>query len=130
MSNVIAGQFTKRSLKLIRLEVVSTDEQLRQGLMGRALLEPMHGMLFAFKHTGRHGFWMKNTSIPLDVAWLSADGQVQEIQQLFPLDETMHMPKRTAKYALEMNAGEMRQLGVRVGDYLTLFNLLGQRVMT
>jgi uncharacterized membrane protein (UPF0127 family) len=115
---------TTRSLRVspvLTLEVAHTAEQRYDGLMGRAVLPQHHGMLFVFPTAGLHGFWMKNTSIPLDLAWLSPAGVVQETVQLFPYDERLRVPRQTAKYVIELPAGAFEFYDVRVGDQLVLF---------
>lgn len=102
------------------LEVADTPELQAKGLMNRVQLPLHHGMLFAFKEPNRHGFWMKNTYIPLDIAWLDAQGYVQEVHQMQPGDEAMHRPMDLAKFAVEFRAGTLAAYGVRFNDRLTV----------
>lgn len=100
------------------LEVAQTPEQLARGLMFRAELLRHYGMLFVFPETGRHSFWMRQTYVPLDLAWLDARGRVMEATRLFPLDETRVMPAQPAKYAVELLAGTLSEYRVSLGDQL------------
>ena len=105
---------------LLTLEIAHTTGELRTGLMGRSLLPPLQGMLFVFDALGYWGFWMKDTGIPLDLAWLSSAGVVQTIVQLNPYDETMRTPGNKVKYAIELPAGTFKQYDLRIGDQLVL----------
>jgi uncharacterized membrane protein (UPF0127 family) len=102
------------------LELAHTPAQLTEGLMGRAYLGEHQGMLFVFDKPRHYGFWMKNTGIPLDLAWLSGSGLVLETAQLHPYDETMREPRVPALYAVELPGGTFARLGVTVGSRLWL----------
>lgn len=98
------------------VEIANTPEARQMGLMGREKLEKGEGMLFVFDRENLHGFWMKNTLIPLDVIWISADKKVVDAQTLFPCKEEVcpgFLPKYPAQYVLEVNAGEFKR---KVGD--------------
>lgn len=119
----VRGHFLRRTAgptAPFTFEVASTPEQQAQGLMHRAQLPAQHGMLFAFTEPSRMGFWMKNTFVPLDIAWLSAEGVVEEIGRLTPHDETLRRPARPAKYVVELGAGTFLRHGVHVGDQLVV----------
>lgn len=88
--------------------------------MNRVQLAPHHGMLFVFPEPSRQGFWMKNTYIPLDIAWLDGQGYLLESQQMHPGDETMRYPMGPAQYALEMRLGTFNAYGLRFNDRLLL----------
>lgn len=103
---------------VMTLEVAQTDAELARGLMNRVQLPAHHGMLFAYKEPGRHSFWMKNTYIPLDIAWLDGEGYVLERHSMLPHDETKHQPLSPAKFAIELRAGTLNSYGVRIGDRL------------
>lgn len=104
----------------VTLEVAETDESRARGLMGRGHLALHHGMLFAFPAPGMHRFWMKNTYIPLDIAWLDSNGVVLDVHTMQPHDETWHQPLVPALYAVEMQAGALSSYGVGLGSRLTL----------
>jgi uncharacterized membrane protein (UPF0127 family) len=84
--------------------------------MGRTELELHAGMLFVFGRERDLSFWMRNTLIPLSIAYISADGRIVDIQDMEPLDETSHPSAEPAKYALEVNQGFFAERGVEVGD--------------
>lgn len=88
--------------------------------MGRGQLAAHHGMLFAFPELGLHRFWMKNTFIPLDIAWLDANGTVLDVHTMQPHDETWHQPLVPSMYAVEMRAGTFAAYGVGQGSKLLL----------
>lgn len=94
--------------QLFQVEVADTPALHREGLMYREYLEPSTGMLFKFKNEGYPAFWMKNTYIPLDVIWISANKKVVDIQTLPPCQSEpcpVFNPRGKAQYVLELNAG-------------------------
>ena len=101
-----------------QVEIADTNESRRLGLMFRKNLAKNHGMIFVFENEGRHSFWMKNTLIPLDLVWISADKKVVDIKTLQPCLQdpcpSCH-PQDKAQYVLEIRAGEFRgELGDKV----------------
>lgn len=102
----------------LTLEVAATKEQQAHGLMYRTQLADDAGMLFVFAQPGRHGFWMRHTLLPLDIAWVSPAGVVTEIARLAAQDESLRYPAQPARYAVEVKAGTLARHGVRVGDRL------------
>lgn len=112
----------------VQLEVASTAEQRRKGLMGRTSLAPDAGMLFEFRkpRDAGHGFWMYNTLIPLDIAYLNRDGVIGSIRQMVPCGSASGSgcPSYPAGVpfikAVEMNAGFFRKHQLRQGDRLNL----------
>jgi uncharacterized protein len=97
-------------------EVVTTPEQRATGLMRRFSLQPDHGMLFVFDRPQLLSFWMKNTYIPLSIAFIDADGRIVNIEDMRPQDESMHLSRRPSLYALEMKQGWFAEKGVKPGD--------------
>ena len=100
--------------KLI-VEVVSTPEQRATGLMNRFSLAPDHGMLFVFERPQPLGFWMKNTYIPLSIAFVDANGVILNIEDMQPHDEATHWSRGNALYAIEMKQGWFRTKGIAAG---------------
>ncbi len=98
------------------VEVVSTPEVQARGLMFRESLPWNRGMLFVYEKAQHLAFWMKNTTIPLDIAFISADGMITEILPLTPLSEKTCSSRSPVLYALEVNRGWFRKKGVKVGD--------------
>lgn len=99
----------------VTVEVADTPQQRAQGLMYRRALEPDAGMLFIFPSDSRSGFWMRNTYIPLDIAYISADFTILEIRAGTPLDETVLTPAAPYRYVLEVNRGWFEARGLGVG---------------
>ena len=102
--------------KEIWVEVAQTPEERSRGLMGRKYLKKDEGMLFAFTTEDYHGFWMKDTLIPLSIAFIDKDGRVAWVTDMKPLTLDSHVPPRPILYALEMNKGWFSSHGVKVGD--------------
>jgi uncharacterized protein len=105
-------------IHLIRAEVANTFETRAQGLMFRKYLGPNQGMLFVFPQAEAHCMWMKNTLIPLSVAFLDAQGRIVSISEMQPQTETSHCAAAPAKYALEMSGGWFAVKGLTAGATL------------
>lgn len=106
---------------LLRLQVANTEAQRESGLMNIAHLDPDWGMIFVWGSPPvLESFWMQNTYIPLTVAFLAADGQVQEMQDMQALTTTFHTPAQPYWYAIEANLGYFSQHDIKVGDRFTL----------
>jgi uncharacterized membrane protein (UPF0127 family) len=102
------------------VEVARTEEEKRTGLMNRKSLGAREGMLFVYGGDQHLSFWMKNTSIPLTLAFLSKEGEILQIEQLKPFSLKAVMSERAARYALELPQGVLSELGVHVGDRVEL----------
>ena len=100
----------------IVVEVASTPERRALGLMNRFSLQPDHGMLFVFEHPEPQGFWMKNTFIPLSIAFVAADGRIINLDEMQPHDESTHLSRAPALYAIEMRKGWFTERGIKSGD--------------
>lgn len=100
----------------IMVEIAQTEAERQRGLMHRESLPPDQGMLFVYPEERPLGFWMKNTLIPLDIAYIDREGRIVDIQHMEPLDERTYPSRRPAMYALEMNQGWFEAHGVEVGD--------------
>lgn len=100
---------------VIQAEVASTDQTRAVGLMFRKSMEANRGMLFIFEMRSRHCMWMKNTLIPLSVAFMDDDGRILNIADMTPHDETSHCAVGPARYALEMNRGWFAGKGIKPG---------------
>jgi uncharacterized membrane protein (UPF0127 family) len=102
--------------KTITAEVADTDASRERGLMFRPSLPWNEGMLFLFARPARASFWMRNTRIPLSIAFLDRDGTILEIYPMFPFEERRVQSRSDAVcYALEMNQGWFRKSGVKTG---------------
>jgi len=100
----------------IKVEIAHTPEKTKKGLMFRGQLGEDEGMLFIFPYADIHPFWMKNTYIPLSIAFINEDGVIISIQDMQPFDETRHNPPSPVLYVLEMNQGWFKKHDIRVGD--------------
>ncbi len=104
--------------KEIWVEVAKTPEEKSHGLMDRKHLGKDDGMLFIFETEDRHGFWMKNTFIPLSIAFFDKNGRIVWITDMKPLTLDSHVPPQPILYALEMNKGWFSSHGIKVGDVI------------
>lgn len=100
----------------VRAEVADREAERRRGLMGRDSLPEDHGMLFVYPEQRILSFWMRNTRIPLDIAFIDQRGTIVDVQTMAPHTEEMHRSREPAMYALEMEAGWFEEHGVGVGD--------------
>jgi uncharacterized membrane protein (UPF0127 family) len=100
----------------IRAEVVSDGEARARGLMHRKSLPQNAGMLFIFDDHNIHCMWMKNTLIPLSVAFIDDRGTIVNIEDMKPHSLDSHCAARPVKYALEMNRGWFAAKGIRPGS--------------
>jgi len=103
---------------LIRAEVADNFVSRMQGLMHRTSLGANEGMLFIFEEPGIQCMWMKNTLIPLSVAYISDDGSIVNIEDMKPHSEDSHCTKKPVRFALEMNVGWFESKGLRAGSRL------------
>lgn len=102
------------------LEHAKTFEQRAMGLMHRESLCEQCGMLFQFEQPRTAGFWMKNTLIPLDIAFVRADGIITDIKRMQPLDLNTTKSSQQVLYAWEMNPGWFKKNGIQVGDTVVI----------
>ena len=96
-------------------ELALTPAERERGLMQRKALPEDHGMLFVFEAPGRICMWMKNTHIPLSVAFLEGDGTIINIADMRPMSLEVHCAERPARYALEMTRGWYAFRGITSG---------------
>ncbi len=104
----------------LTVEIARTAQQRQVGLMFREELGEDAGMLFLFDRLSASGFWMNNTLIPLDIAYLAADGTIQEIREGVPLDRTPLRPEEPYLYVVETNVGWFEGNGFGVGDRVVI----------
>lgn len=100
----------------LEVELATTPEEQILGLMYRDRLEDNKGMLFVFPKEKILSFWMKDTRIPLSIAFIKANGQIIQIESMKPYSLDTHVSKETVKYALEMKEGWFRAHNVKEGD--------------
>ncbi len=102
------------------VEIADCDQSRAQGLMQRVTLDEDRGMLFVFEESATRSFWMKETYIPLSIAYLDEGGSITNIEDMAPLDLSSVRSTVPARYALEMNEGWFERNGVRAGDQIDL----------
>lgn len=99
----------------IEAEVAVDQASQAKGLMHRRSMPANHGMLFVFSRTNHHCMWMRNTLLPLSVAFLDAQGKIINIEDMQPETEDNHCAASPARYALEMNIGWFAAKGIKPG---------------
>ncbi|AKZ25843.1 DUF192 domain-containing protein [Ralstonia pseudosolanacearum] len=99
----------------VHTEVAATQPARETGLMFRKSMPDTAGMLFVFDESARHCFWMKNTDLPLSIAFIDDNGVITDIAEMKPQTEDNHCPTRPGLYALEMNKGWFTRKGIKVG---------------
>lgn len=99
----------------IEAEVAATQDLRMQGLMFRERMADNHGMLFVFPDAQRHCMWMRNTLLPLSVAFLDEQGHIINVEDMQPRTENNHCAAKPARYALEMNLGWFKRKGMTAG---------------
>jgi len=103
----------------LKVEVVQSDEERNRGLMFRKKLGADDGMLFIFDEPAYHAMWMKNTLIPLSVAFVDASGTILNILDMEPQTEDSHSSAGPSIYAIEVNKGWFDGKKVKAGDKVT-----------
>jgi len=107
--------------RVLKTEVVFDPPSRQRGLMYREMLPDDRGMLFIFPFRERQSFWMRNTLIPLSIAFISDDGRILEIRSMRPKDESSTRSRYEVRYALEVADGWFERAGVGVGYKLPSF---------
>lgn len=116
----------KKIKKIITVEFAKAPEQQQKGLMFRTKLAADEGMLFEFTEERQLAFWMKNTYIPLDIAYIGKNFVIVDIQQMEPASKLLrseppsYPSKKPAQYALEMNKGWFKKNKFKVGDSIKI----------
>jgi uncharacterized protein len=104
-------------------EIARTETERQRGLMFRKSLDEGKGMLFIFDKDERLAFWMKNTILPLSIAYIASDGTIRQILDLEPQSLAAVQAERSVRYALEMPRGWFDRAGVHAGDKVELGGL-------
>jgi uncharacterized membrane protein (UPF0127 family) len=105
---------------LVVLDVAETNATIKRGLKNKESLCTKCGMLFDWHKSRYVKFWMKDTHIPLDIAYINEDLMITEIIAMQPLDENSIKSKYKARYAIEMNNGWFASNGIQIGDKVTI----------
>ena len=103
----------------LRVEVAATVEERMQGLMFRTKLGANDGMLFVFDEPAYHAMWMKNTPLPLSVAFVDGEGRILNILDMEPHTLDQHAAAGPARFAIETNKGWFAQRRIKAGDRVT-----------
>ncbi len=109
----------------VRVEIADSQAEQARGLMERTELAEDAGVLFVFEDERIRSFFMRNTYIPLSIAYINAEGVIVDIQDMQPLDETLHFSAVPAQYALEVNQGFFATHGIDIGNVVELPQELG-----
>jgi uncharacterized protein len=102
-------------IHLINAELAADDQNRQRGLMFREKMPAGEGMLFVFDQAAVHCMWMKNTLLPLSVAFIDVKGTILNIEDMKPQTLDSHCAKQPATFALEMNLGWFKQRGIKAG---------------
>ena len=100
----------------IDAQLARTPDQREVGLMFRRAMPTNEGMLFAFERAGQQCFWMKNTLIPLQAAFVADDGAIVNVVDMAPQTLDGHCSEKPVRYVLEMNAGWFAKRGLKAGS--------------
>ncbi|MDB6165192.1 MAG: hypothetical protein JWQ83_332 [Lacunisphaera sp.] len=107
--------------RTVQMQIAALSAEQQKGLMFRKTMGADEGMLFVFTAPQPQGFWMRNTTLPLDIGYFEPSGELKEIYPMYPLDEkTVPSRSRSIQFCLEMNQGWFRQNGVTAGAKLDL----------
>jgi uncharacterized protein len=117
-TNSIPNVEIKINKKIYSFEVAATEKARQKGLMYRKSMGKDKGMLFVYEKKEILYYYMKNTFIPLDIAFIDDEYKIVDIQKMEPLDETTIESKDKAMYALETNRGFFDRVGLKIGDKL------------
>jgi uncharacterized membrane protein (UPF0127 family) len=106
----------------VRVEIADGLFEQQRGLMNRMSLGEDRGMLFVYRREQPLSFWMKNTRIPLSIAYIDSKGRITDILDMKPLDDKPphYVSSKPVQYALEVNQGFFDERGVKVGDHAEL----------
>jgi uncharacterized membrane protein (UPF0127 family) len=119
-----AGTDFLRSIKIqvgskpLDVWIAEREPQRRLGLMHVTDMDEERGMLFVYPQAGYRSFWMRNTKIPLSLAYISADGRIAQILDMEPMTRVSHPSKATIRLVLEVNQGWFKRHGITVGAHI------------
>lgn len=104
----------------VKVELAATPAERQRGLMQRESMPEDAGMLFVFPTDTDGAFWMKDTLIPLSIAFIAADGTIVDVRDMQPLSTELTTPRARYRYALEVNQGYFARAGIKAGDKVEL----------
>jgi uncharacterized membrane protein (UPF0127 family) len=102
----------------IKVEVAQTQQEHATGLMWRTTMPANEGMLFIFPRAGQQCFWMKNTLLPLSIAFIDDSGRIVNLDEMQPKTENPHCSTQPVRFVLEMNKGWFKKHGFKPGDQI------------
>ena len=105
-------------IHVIKTELAVTPDQQQTGMMFRRAMGTNEGMLFVSEEVGQRCFWMRNTLVPLTIAFLADDGTIVNLADMEPLAERSHCSAKPVRFALEMNLGWFAKRGLKPGSRL------------
>jgi len=128
LSKMVEADSSNPSIRLtagghsFEVEVAATFDIRNKGLMHRRILLSNHGMLFVFPETDIHCMWMRNTNIPLSVAFVDDRGTITNIEDMKPHTDDYHCASRPVRYAIEMKSGWFHDRGIIHGAHISGLN--------
>ena len=123
VSNLDASRDIDITKYLSEIEIVSKYEDRKKGLMYRRSIPNNYGMLFVWPYEGQQCMWMKNTYVPLSVAYMDIRGKIIEIYDMVPFSKDSVCSTKAAKYALEVNSGWFEEKDINIGDSIKVKKL-------
>jgi len=102
--------------QIFQAEVAATPRERERGLMARTQLAANGGMLFKFEQAAPHCFWMRNTPLPLSIAFIDERGRITNLADMQPQTDTLHCATTPVRYALEVAQGQFAQRGITAGS--------------
>jgi uncharacterized membrane protein (UPF0127 family) len=109
---------------LDEIEIVSKLEDRKKGLMYRETIPDNYGMFFVWPYEKKQCMWMKDTYVPLSVAYIDGKGKIIEIYDMVPLSKNSVCSNKAAKYALEVNSGWFEENKIEIGDVIKIKTIL------
>ena len=124
VSNLHASKIIDIKEYLSDIEIVSKYEDRKKGLMNRRSIPNDYGMLFIWPYERKQCTWMKNTYVPLSVAYIDIRGKIIEIYDMVPFSKDSVCSTKAAKYALEVNSGWFEEKNINIGDSIEIKKIL------
>jgi uncharacterized membrane protein (UPF0127 family) len=113
-----------QTVAVVNAEIARTEAEQAKGLMYRKTLGDGEGMVFVFEKDEVRRFWMKNTLIPLSIAYITWDGRIVDIKDMYPHDKNSVVSNRSVRYALEVPQGWFARAGIKIGDVINIKEIL------
>jgi uncharacterized protein len=109
----------RAGMHIVSAEVADNMRTRSDGLMMRNKMAPNQGMLFVFEKSEPHCFWMRNTLLPLSIAFIDDNGVIVNIADMKPQSDDSHCSKKPVRYALEMNQGWFASKGIKADSVIS-----------